>query len=310
MYTTLEDHAPPNERAASVDTEMLDCGEDTTVAPMASTVVQSSMPSIFKNTGNTPTATDLSDPANSSTSNMAGTPLSQVVCHTECSSESPSQASSRWSMSPVLDSRYAWSASSPLPTRYLRDLKRLDSLYGGSSTRGLQNIPEIINIGDHFLREDVVNFVETFRQGRGLEGLWYRVPLSNPSTGSSVVERMFKSLRCAETIEYDAAVDPVRLRIARVLLYHYFEQKCIDMRNDSNLPSLLSQGKRVSSVVLDVIIEEMHNRHDQQVSLQVSKQRRKSLKDHKTLGKRWSILAHHLGIGIIVTCSRSLETHM
>jgi hypothetical protein len=98
--------------------------------------------------------------------------------------------------------------------------------------------------------------------------------------------------------------------MARILLHHYFEQKCIDIQKDPNLPNLLSQGKRVSSVVLDVILEEMHSRHDQQVGLRVRKQRRQSLKGHKKLGKRWSILAQHLGIGIIFTCSRSLETHM
>ncbi|KAF1365197.1 hypothetical protein EJ07DRAFT_51756, partial [Lizonia empirigonia] len=105
------------------------------------------------------------------------------------------------------------------------------------------------------------------------EGLWNRAPLSNPSTGSSVVEKMLKSLRCAETIEYDSAVDPVRLRMARIFLYHYFEQKCIDIRKDPNLSNRLSQGKRISSVVLDVILEEMYSCHDQQVSVRVSKQR-------------------------------------
>ena len=121
---------------------------------------------------------------------------------------------------------------------------------------------------------------------------------------------MLKSLRCAETIEYDSAVDPVRLRMARIFFYHYFEQKCIDIRKDPNLLNRLSQGKRISSVVLDVILEEMYGHHDQQVSVRVSKQRRKSLEDHKALGKRWSVLAHHLGIGIIITCSRNLEIHM
>ncbi|PVH90439.1 hypothetical protein DM02DRAFT_473227, partial [Periconia macrospinosa] len=67
------------------------------------------------------------------------------------------------------------------------------------------------------------------------EGLWYRGPLINPSTGSSAVERMFKCLRCAETIKYESTVDAVRLRIARIFLHHYFEQKCIDIRKDPNL---------------------------------------------------------------------------
>ncbi|KAF1365198.1 hypothetical protein EJ07DRAFT_171101 [Lizonia empirigonia] len=64
-YTTLEDHSSPNERAASVDTEMSNCGEDATVAPTASTsIIQSSTPPTFENTSDTPTAADPSDPAN------------------------------------------------------------------------------------------------------------------------------------------------------------------------------------------------------------------------------------------------------
>ena len=35
-YTTLEDHLSPHEQAASVNTEMSDRGEDTTMAPTAS----------------------------------------------------------------------------------------------------------------------------------------------------------------------------------------------------------------------------------------------------------------------------------
>jgi hypothetical protein len=188
-------------------------------------------------------------------------------------------------------------------------VKRLDSLYGGSSARGVKNIQEIIKLGDSFLREDAVSFIESFRHGWGREGLWYRPPLSNPTTGSSIVERMLKSLRCAETVEHDSIVDPVRLRMARIFLYQYFEQKRIDVK-DSNLPNPLSQGKDISSVVLDVILEDMYGSHDEQVGLRVRDQRRESLKYHKKLGKRWSILAAHLGIGIIITCSRSLEIHM
>ncbi|KAF2679227.1 hypothetical protein K458DRAFT_274851, partial [Lentithecium fluviatile CBS 122367] len=98
---------------------------------------------------------------------------------------------------------------------------------------------------------------------------WDRAPLSNPTTGCSVVENVLRSLRCAETIEYDSAVDPFRLRVARVFLYHYLEQKRINIQKDPNLPDLLSQGKRISSVVVDVILEDMYGRYGKQVSLRV-----------------------------------------
>ncbi|KAF1970591.1 hypothetical protein BU23DRAFT_570738 [Bimuria novae-zelandiae CBS 107.79] len=115
---------------------------------------------------------------------------------------------------------------------------------------------------------------------------WDRVPLSNPTTGSSVVENVLRSLRCAETIEHDCAVDLFRLRAARILLYYYLEQKRIDLQEDPNLPNLLSQGKRISSVVVDVVLEDMYGRHGKQVSPRVKAQRRRSLKDYKRQGKR------------------------
>jgi hypothetical protein len=209
----------------------------------------------------------------------------------------------------VHDSMFPWSAS-PLPTRYLRDFKRLESLYGGTSPRGLKNIHEIIQLGDSLFREDVVRFIESFRHSWGQDGLWDRAPLSNPLTGNSVVENVLRSLRCAETIGHEYAVDPFRLRVARILLYYYLEQKRIDIKGDPNLPNLLSQGKRISSVVVDIVLEDMYGHHGSQVSPRVKAQRRRSLKDHKRQGKRWTVLAAHLGIGIIGTCSRNLEIHM
>ena len=235
---------------------------------------------------------------------------SQTERHTDSSSVSPSQISSKWSLSPVHDSMYTWSASSPPPTHFLRALKQLDSQYGGRSKHGLKNIPQIIQLGDLFLREDAVSFIESFCHGWEQKGLWYRPPLSNPTTGSSLVEKMLKSLCCAETIEHDSTVDPVRLRMARIFLYHYLEQKGLDLQKDPNLPNLLSRGKDISSIVMDITLEDMYGRHDKPLSPRVSEQRRESLKWHKRIGKRWSFLAAHLGIGIVLTCSPILETHM
>ncbi|KAF2179325.1 hypothetical protein K469DRAFT_694041 [Zopfia rhizophila CBS 207.26] len=173
-----------------------------------------------------------------------------------------------WQSRPV-GSALRLTAPETADSRYLRSVKRLDSLYGGRSAHGLKNTSEIIELGDSFLREDAVSFIESFRHGWGREGLWYRLPLSNPTTDSSIVERMLNSLRCAETVEHDSAVDPVRLRMARIFLYHYFEEKRINVQKDPNLPNLLSQGRNISSVVLDVILEDMYGRHDKQVSLRV-----------------------------------------
>jgi hypothetical protein len=54
--------------------------------------------------------------------------------------------------------------------------------------------------------------------------------------------------------------------MARICLHHNFEQKGITIRKDPNLKNLLFQGKRMSSVVLDVIPEDTYGRYDQQTT--------------------------------------------
>ena len=229
--------------------------------------------------------------------------------HIEPASLSPSQTSSNWGLSPVHDSIYTWSTSSLPPTHFLWALKQLDSQYGGHSRHGLRNIPEIIEIGDSFLREDGASFIESFRHEWEQRGLWNRPQLSNPITSSNIAERIFDSLRCAEIIDYDSPIDPIRLRMARIFLYHYLEQQRLKLMKDQNLLSL-SRGKNISSTVLDLTLEAIYSRDNQPLDPRTSEKRRESLKWHKRLGKRWSYLAAHLGIGIILTCSPSLEIQM
>jgi hypothetical protein len=166
---------------------MPDRGEYTTMPPTASYSVSHSLApedaSDALITATDPTNIIMDDVVEPNQSSQAG-------YHAEFSSASPSSASSRWSMSPVLGSMYARSASSPLPTRYLRDLKRLESLFGGTSPRGVRNLNEIIELGDSFLKKDAVRFIESFRHNWGQDGLWDRAPLSNPIAGSSVVENV------------------------------------------------------------------------------------------------------------------------
>ena len=124
------------------------------------------------------------------------------------------------------------------------------------------------------------------------------------------MENVLRSLRYAEIIGHDYAMDPFRLRVARIFLYHYLEQKRIDILNDPNRRRVLTQGKVISSIVLNVVLEDMYGRDGKQINLRIKEQRRRSLKEHKKQGKRWSVLAAHLGIGIVATCSKSLEIRM
>ncbi|KAF2193605.1 hypothetical protein K469DRAFT_550888, partial [Zopfia rhizophila CBS 207.26] len=174
----------------------------------------------------------------------------------------------------------------------------------------LEDYFPIIRLGDSFLRVDIVSFLEHFRLGWSQNGFWYRLPLSNPTPDGTTTERLFKSFHCAELLEQGSSVDPVRLRIARIILYHYYEQLCVDSRSNPTILGRRSRGRDTASVATDRILESMYNSSKDQTNPRIWKQRRDSLQKHKKIGKRWSMLAAYLGIGILLACNSGLESQM
>ena len=215
------------------------------------------------------------------------------------SAASPSQMSSDWNGSPIHERVFTWSEDTPT-THWTHTHNQLVSIYG----EPFDNIVSIVKLGDSAFRDDAASFIKDLCSKWDQEGVWSRLPLSNPATGGSLVERMLQSLQCAEIIECDATVDPVRLKMARILLHHYYEQTHIALEQDPSLSSRLCQGKRPAGVATDIILERMYG------TTEISKRRRNSLEWHKRIGKRWSYVASYLGVGIVLTCSRSLETHV
>ncbi|EUC39473.1 hypothetical protein COCMIDRAFT_111478, partial [Bipolaris oryzae ATCC 44560] len=139
---------------------------------------------------------------------------------------------------------------------------------------------------------------------------WSRLPTGNPVTGMSLTEKMFKSLQCAEIISADSLIEPIKLRMARVLLYHQYEQKIVDLRHNTSLPTRLSSGKGLASIAKSVILEKIYGSQYKNLTPRASKKRKNSLKWHIRIGKRWSYVISQLGAGIILTCSQVLEIHM
>jgi hypothetical protein len=120
---------------------------------------------------------------------------------------------------------------------------------------------------------------------------------------------MLKSLHCAEAIEFDSIVDPVKLRIARMLLYHYFEQLCITFKKDRR-SCRFSPGRGVASAAKELVLETIYGSHDNSLTPEIRRKHENSFTWHKRIGKRWSYVASHLGVGITLTCSPNLEAHM
>jgi hypothetical protein len=129
--------------------------------------------------------------------------------------------------------------------------------------------------------------------------------------GRTRIEKLFNSVRCADILDRDLAVDPVRLRMARVILYHHYEQLCIDLPSNRHLRGQLACGRNRASLATDLIVGAVYSlaetRHTDQDTL---KRYRGRVQHHKKVGKRWCMLASHLGLGILLVCHRGIEAQM
>ena len=205
------------------------------------------------------------------------------------------------------------SAPVPRQSRFCRVRATLTSIYGDTTQHGLtpEGIEQIIRLGDSFLRVDIRSFLESFRHAWPADGLWNRQPLSNPTYGQTRIEKLFNGVRCADVLERDLAVDPLRLRMARIILYHRFEQLCVDLQSNKNLQGQLSSGRDRKSVATDLIVKALYNLERKvQVDENTLNSYRGRVHKHKRIGKRWCMLASHLGLGVLLVCHRDIEIHM
>ena len=319
-YNTLEDTVPVHdiaEWAASAHSETVDPHHNKEMqeypeTPMASrsTSLESHMPmpTVVQSTDNIPKM------ARSSPADGASHLASQTVHYMSQTSPSLPQEQGhnrRASKLPSQRSQSYRQSSLELGSHFGIAFAILTSIYGDSSEYAFNStvLIDIIKLGDSFLRVDSKDFIESFRLG-SRDGLWGRPLLTNPTLDSTITERLFISLQCAEILEQGSAVDPVRMRVARVILYHYYEQLCITSQSNPSLLSQRSRGRDTASVVIDKILGEMYSSQTKQASLQKQRQRRESLHRHKKIGRRWCILAAHLGLGVLLVCHPNIETQM
>jgi len=220
-------------------------------------------------------------------------------------SVSPSILSSNWDANSIPEAGFTLPEGVTV-TRWLYAYNQLSRLYGDS----YEEIQHIVEIGDSFLRDDATNFINLFCSRWDAEDPWSRLPTSNPVTGTSLAEKMLKSLQCVEILSADSLIEPIKLRMARVLLYHQYEQELIRLKHDPSPPVQLSSGKGIASVAKSVILERVYGSHYKDVTAEVRRKHENSLKWHTRIGKRWSYVVSHLGLGIILTCSHRLEIHV
>lgn len=232
-------------------------------------------------------------------------PSLHLATQSRMPSVSPSILSSNWSTSPVQETRFTL-PDDTITTHWLYSYNQLSRLYASP----YEEIKYVVEIGDSFLREDAKDFIDSFCRRWDADDPWSRLPTGNPVIGMSLTEKIFKSLQCAEVISADSFIEPIKLRMARVLLYHQYEKKIVELRHYTSLPTRLASGKGLASVAKSFILERIYGTQYKSLTPQASKKCKNSLKWHVRIGKRWSYVISQLGAGIILTCSHILEIHM
>jgi hypothetical protein len=206
--------------------------------------------------------------------------------------------------SPIPEYEPIWREGSP-KSLYARRMQQLDHLHPE-----VQNhIANIIWLGDHFLQEDVGKFLRLFCRRWSQTDLGYRPVPKDVAGEDSRIQSLFKRYYHAETFRRRSDIDRLKFRFLRILLYHDFEELCVNIQNNLERYRPLSRGQDAATVATDKFIEGL-GKASGDVLVRTEYQLRESFRKHKAIGRRWSIIASHFGLGILLTCSPELEAKM
>lgn len=207
--------------------------------------------------------------------------------------------------------RHSISTTDTMPhSRFMQAFRLLEAHYCGPDSGALSyaDIVEVIQIGDFFLLDNLTKFLSNLQRAHTDRSIW-RSDFVEPSMTGSLQERLFRSFNCASTLEERAAQDPLRLRMARVLLYLYFVQLCKFVGGSfTRGEQAVGQGKTTTAI--DTILEEIYGLGQLEHDDEVYKKRRRSFHKNKRIGKRWVTMINHLGCGVLLLCSDHTSTAM
>jgi hypothetical protein len=228
---------------------------------------------------------------------------SSLPSYISSASISPSPPAS--TPSPLAEHEPIWREETP-KSLYARRTQRLDSLHPEVQ----KHIADIIWLGDHFLQEDVGKFLRLFCRRWSQTNLGYRPVLNSYAGDDSRMQSLLRRYHHAEAFRRRSGIDRLKLRFLRILLYHEFEELCINIQNNLEKHRPLSRGQDAATVATDKFIDGLGKAHGEDVLIRTEPQLRERFRKHKVIGKRWSIVASTFGLGIFLTCSPELEAKM
>lgn len=229
--------------------------------------------------------------------------LSSIPSYISSASISPSPPAS--TPSPLPEHEPIWRDGSP-QSLYTRCIQRLDCLHPEVQ----KHIASIIWLGDHFLQEDIGKFLRLFCRRWSQTDLGYSPVLNGVAGDDSRMQSLFRRYYHAEIFRRRSGIDRLKFRFLRILLYHDFEELCITIQNNLKGFRPLSRGQDAATVATDKFIDELGKAYGEGVLTGTEHQQRESFRKHKVIGRRWSILVSHFGLGIFLTCSPELEAKM
>ena len=223
--------------------------------------------------------------------------------HVYSTTTSPSLPSS--CPSPQAEHELIWPEGSP-QTPYAQCVQRLDILHPDVQI----HIPSIIELGDNFFQEDIVTFVKSFCCKWSHSNLCYRSEPNLLAGEDPRIKNLVSHYFHAQAFKRRSVVDRFKLRFTRVLLYQEFEELRIYTQDNLVKYGLLSSGQDAASFATDQILDKSDIAYCENIDTRTSQQKRQCFRRHRSIGKRWSIIASHFGPGIFLICSYALEAQM
>ena len=254
---------------------------------------------------------------------LVDTSLTSSQRHDVCSSKSTPSARSHRSArtttpssrsepvtpsSAYIEETFAYGPQVVEDTPRISDDEQIMEEQDNSSTTGLL----IVSHGwRNFIREDYIVFLKENLLRWKQDGLWHQTPLLSLSKDRSDSGSLEGVYHCVCQLDMRMDDDPIRKRVALILLHLEFENISrkwrAQSRNERKYQTGIGQG--YTTIMIDNILMNIH------ANWTVSNSRRKSelrakFHNRKRYGKRWSVLTAALGSGILFVCSKALARVM
>ena len=169
---------------------------------------------------------------------------------------------------------------------------------------------EVVQAAKSIIRGDLQQFLNTFLPLWQSQGLWGNTNVDLLVGSGTSHERLESAYRCLTCLGLRMADDPVRSRMASIVLYREFHAACTMLKEKGPSKRTTAQrGRGLATPVIDYTLRRIYKCFDQLAGTR-QKELRAEFHDNKRFGKRWERLARSIGYGILIVCSKAVNAVM